>query len=83
MLWGLGKADVVKISDEEVDFLFGCDEREAAQKLISEFGVKLAMVTLGSRGCWLSNGGASCFVPAPVVSTALTGGAGTKQEAPP
>lgn len=76
MLWGLGKADVVKISDDEVDFLFDCDEREAAQKIISEFGVKLAMVTLGSRGCWLSNGGASCFVPAPSVKAVDTTGAG-------
>lgn len=76
MLWGLGKADVVKISDEEVDFLFGCDEREGAEKLISDFGVKLAMVTLGSRGCWLSNGAASCFVPAPKVRAVDTTGAG-------
>ena len=49
ILWGLAHADVVKISDEEVEFLWGItDEKEAAKKLLDEFGIRLAMITMGS-----------------------------------
>lgn len=67
ILWGLLNADVVKISDEEVEFLWGItDEKEAAAKLLNEYGVKLAMVTLGPKGAYLANekGGASAACPA-------------------
>ena len=38
ILWGLAHADVVKISDEEVEFLWGItDEKEAAKKLLDEY----------------------------------------------
>ncbi len=51
ILWGLAHADVVKISDEEVEFLWGItDEKEAAEKLLDEFGIRLAMVTMGPKG---------------------------------
>ncbi len=67
ILWGLLNADVVKISDEEVEFLWGItDEKEAAAKLLDEYGVKLAMITLGPKGAYLANknGGASAVCPA-------------------
>ena len=32
ILWGLSRADIVKISDEEIEFLWGCSKEEAAQK---------------------------------------------------
>lgn len=55
ILWGLSQTDVVKISDEEVEFLWGItDEEKAAEKLQKEFGVKLSMVTMGPRGAYLS-----------------------------
>ena len=53
MLWSLRQADVVKISDNEVEFLWGCTPEEGAKKLLKEFGVSLAMVTLGPNGCLL------------------------------
>ena len=56
ILWGIHQADVVKISDEEVEFLWGCDAEEGARKLHEEFGVTLAFVTLGPKGCRYSNG---------------------------
>ena len=31
MLFGLNYADIVKISDEEVKFLFNCDEKQGAE----------------------------------------------------
>jgi len=76
ILWGLTQADVVKISDEEVEFLWGCDERQGAEKLIGEYGVSLAMVTLGSRGCLLRNANGQASVGCPPVHTIDTTGAG-------
>ena len=63
MLWGLRQADVVKISDEEVEFLFGLGVREGAKHILDNFGVKLVFVTCGADGCWFSNGTASAHVP--------------------
>ena len=56
ILWGLEQADIVKISDEEVEFLWNCSPEEGAKKLHEEFGVTLVFVTLGPKGCRYSNG---------------------------
>ena len=76
LLWGLKQADVVKISDEEVEFLFGCTPEEGADKLLNEFGVSLAMVTLGPSGAYLKNKNGSTYVKCPKVSPIDTTGAG-------
>lgn len=55
MLWGLSQADVVKISDEEIEFLFGLSPQEGAKKILSEYGVKLVFSTCGADGCWFEN----------------------------
>ena len=65
MLWGLRNADVVKISDEEVAFLFGELEYEkCAEKIISNYGVSLVFITMGKHGCYFKNCNASGFVSA-------------------
>ena len=76
ILWSLCQADVVKLSDEEVDFLWGCSPQEGARRLLEECGVSLAMVTLGPRGCCLQNRRGSCALTAPQVSPVDTTGAG-------
>ena len=76
ILWSLQQADVVKISDDEVDFLWGCTPEEGADKLLKEFDVSLAMVTLGPKGCYLKTANAVCAVPGPKVSPIDTTGAG-------
>ena len=76
LLWGLSQADVVKISDEEVEFLFGCTPEEGADILLSRYGVKLAMVTLGPNGAYLKNETAACKVSCPQVRCVDTTGAG-------
>ena len=76
ILWSLSQADVVKISDEEVAFLWDCTPEEGADRLLSEYGVSLAMVTLGPDGCLLKTKGARCPVPGPKVSPIDTTGAG-------
>ena len=52
MLWGLAQADIVKISDEEVEFLWDCGPEQAANILRGEYGVKIAFITLGPKGCF-------------------------------
>ncbi|MBO4412000.1 MAG: carbohydrate kinase [Lachnospiraceae bacterium] len=63
MLWALRQADVVKISDEEVEFLWDISPEEGAEKLVNEFGVKLAFVTCGAKGCFFKIPLASGSVP--------------------
>ena len=59
LLWGLEKADVVKISDEEVEFLFGLGVVEGADYILKNFPVKLVFVTCGADGCYFKNAVAS------------------------
>ena len=63
LIWGLGQADVVKISDEEVEFLFGLGVEEGAQYILDNFGVKLVFVTCGADGCFFKNAVAEGKVP--------------------
>jgi len=76
ILWGLEQADIVKISEEEVEFLWGCDEQKGAEKLLREYNVKLAMVTCGANGALLQNNNASAFAKCPPVKQVDTTGAG-------
>ena len=76
ILWGLDQADVVKISDDEVDFLWGCGPREGARRLLEEHGVSLAMVTLGPEGCLLCSRRAEARIRGPKVTPVDTTGAG-------
>ena len=64
MLWGLRHADIVKISDEETEFLFSIAPEEAAKHIINSFGVRLVYVTCGAEGCFYRTKTASDFVKA-------------------
>ncbi len=76
MLWSLRQADVVKISDDEVDFLWGCTPEEGADRLLTGYGVSLAMVTLGPEGCLLKTPNACFRTLGPRVTPIDTTGAG-------
>ena len=65
LLWGLSQADVVKISDEEVEFLFDLGVEEGAQHFLDTYGVKLVFVTCGAAGCWYCNESSCGHTPAP------------------
>ena len=65
MEWSLRQADVVKISDEEIDFLWGLSPEEGAQKLLREYGVSLVYATLGPKGCHAANAQGSVTVQSP------------------
>ena len=64
MIWGLEQADVVKISDEEVEFLFGLAPADGASYILENFGVKLVFVTCGAEGCYFRNACAGGWEPA-------------------
>ncbi len=77
LIWGLSQADVVKISDEEVEFLFGLGVEEGAAYILKNFGVKLVFVTCGAEGCFFKNARAQGKVPSlPGVHVIDTTGAG-------
>lgn len=63
LIWGLQQADVVKISDEEVEFLFGLGVQEGADYILANFPVKLVFVTCGADGCYFKNAVSSGKVP--------------------
>lgn len=63
MLWGLKQADVVKISDDEVRFLFDLDVAEGAKYILDTYGVKLVFVTCGAKGCFFMNAITEGWVP--------------------
>ena len=63
LLWGLSQADVVKISDEEVEFLFGLGVEEGAAHILNNFDVKLVFVTCGADGCFFKNAAAQGHIP--------------------
>lgn len=76
MLWGLAQADVVKVSDDEIAFLWDCPAQDGADRLIRQYGVALAMVTLGPGGCYLKNKNGAAAAPCPPVKPVDTTGAG-------
>ena len=77
MLKGLEYADVVKISDEEVEFLWGCDCEKGAQIILNSYNPQLVYVTLGAKGCYYATKNESGYVPNPAGITAVdTTGAG-------
>lgn len=65
MEWGLHQADIVKISDEEIEFLWGLSAQDGAKKLLSEYGVQLVYATLGPKGCYAATQNASAEVASP------------------
>ena len=76
IFWGLDQAHVVKISDEEVSFLWGCGPEEGVRRLLADHGVRLAMVTLGPKGCLLANRRGRASASSPRVTVTDTTGAG-------
>ncbi|MFI3174041.1 MAG: carbohydrate kinase [Bacillota bacterium] len=51
MLWGISQTDFLKISDEEVIFLWECTPEEGVEKILQEYAVSLVLLTEGEKGC--------------------------------
>ena len=69
-------ADVVKISEEEWEFVTGDAELTGGIERILGLGVTLLVVTLGERGCYYTNGIADGYVDGFAVDVVDTLGAG-------
>ena len=63
--WSLRQADIVKISDEEIEFLWGMTPEAGAKKLLNEYGVSLVYATLGPKGCHAATKNVSVTVNSP------------------
>ena len=63
--WSLRQADIVKISDEEIEWLWGLAPEEGAEKLLKEYQVSLVYATLGPKGCYATNGAFRTTVQSP------------------
>ncbi len=75
--WSLRQADIVKISDEEIAWLWGISPEEGAKKLLDEYGVSLVYATLGPKGCHAATKNVSVTVDSPVgIHVVDTTGAG-------
>lgn len=75
---GLKYADIVKISEEELEFITGINDIEKGSNKILELydNVKLLLVTLGSKGSYYKTNNANGFVEGFKVEAVDTTGAG-------
>ncbi|MGC5773701.1 PfkB family carbohydrate kinase [Paenibacillus pabuli] len=76
---GLALADIVKISEEELEFITGLtDLEEGTRQIQSQFKVKVILVTKAEKGCFVRFGSGSKWadVPGFKVDTVDTTGAG-------
>ena len=77
MEWVLREADIVKISEEELRFLWDASPEDGAGRLLEEYGAELVFVTLGADGCYAASRRASVRLPVPDgICAADTTGAG-------
>ncbi|MFW8590981.1 carbohydrate kinase family protein [Glaciecola sp. 2405UD65-10] len=69
-------ADIVKVSDEELELFTKTNDMEAGCQYFHDLGVKIVLVTLGGDGCLISQNGKSTRVPAYKIKAVDTTGAG-------
>ena len=72
----LPMVDVLKISDEELPLLTGTDDPEKGTAELAKLGIRLILVTLGSKGVFYRMGEAVGAIPGIKVKVADTNGAG-------
>lgn len=76
MLQGLALADIVKVSEEEVEFLTGAKTLEDGAKQLLVLGPQVIFTTLGPKGCLYVSHSASGTLPTYDLPVADTTGAG-------
>lgn len=72
----LGEADVVKLSEEELEFITGEKELDAGVKKLSSYDIPFLIITMGADGSYVFTGEARQYVPAMKVQAVDTTGAG-------
>lgn len=73
---GIAAASIVKLSDEELEFLTGRADPEGAGRSLWHEDLRLLVVTHGRNGCTFLTADASGHVPGMAVTTVDTTGAG-------
>lgn len=73
---GFEHAHVVKISEEEYQFITGTNSFEECAEYILNKGVQLVVITLGGEGCYFSDGKNSGYLKGYQVEVVETTGAG-------
>jgi len=73
---GFKLADIVKISEEEYEFITGCSSNEECAAYIIGQGAKFVVISLGREGCFYSNGVDEGYIPGYPVKAIETTGAG-------
>lgn len=68
--WGLAHADIVKISDDEIELVTGEQGESALKKLMDEYDCQLVFLTMGREGCMAQN--LRGFVRVPNYENAVT-----------
>ena len=76
ILEGLKRADIVKLSDEELKFLTGSTAAEGIRKDLWHDGLRLVVLSLGQAGCLAMTGHGEEAVPSFPVQVVDTTGAG-------
>ncbi|MFB1082009.1 aminoimidazole riboside kinase [Jeotgalibacillus sp. JSM ZJ347] len=72
----LDQADVVKISEDELEFLTGTADIEKGAEVMKQFGIPLLLITMGAEGSWVFTHNETRHVPANKVQAVDTTGAG-------
>ncbi|WP_077624803.1 aminoimidazole riboside kinase [Sediminibacillus massiliensis] len=72
----LGEADLVKLSEEELEFLTGETDIHKGVEKLKEYQIPLLFVTLGHEGSYVFHKGQAVHVPARQVKAVDTTGAG-------
>jgi len=76
ILAGMRCADLVKINDDELEFLTGTRNLEGGAKQLMTFGPKLIVITSGGKGSFFYTATAAGHVPANALKAVDTTGAG-------
>jgi len=74
---GLGYADILKVSEEELEFITGiADLSEGSEYIREKYGIQLILVTMGAKGCFYRLGSFTGRLNTYDVKTVDTTGAG-------
>ncbi|MGM0854506.1 MAG: aminoimidazole riboside kinase [Bacillota bacterium] len=72
----LSEADVLKISEEELEFITGEEEIEAGVAKLKSYNIPFLIITMGAEGSYVYVGDARQYIPAMKVKSVDTTGAG-------
>ncbi len=72
----LPMVDILKISDEELPLLTGTTNLEEGSSILSEYGISLVLITMGSEGAYYRYNNKTGIVPGVKTTVVDTNGAG-------